>query len=411
MSPLPIARSEDLARLRDEGYTVRFVGAYLVIADVPWVDTERAVHEDGALVMALTTDGASTKTAQPSDHTAYFMGGVPCLSTGEKMTDTIINNENPQDLGNGLATACYFSAAPKGDHKYRDYWHKVTTYVGFITGEARKVNPNVTARRYKAVPAEADGDRPFRYLDTASSRAGITALNEKLAEEVVGIVGLGGTGAYILDGVAKTKAPAIHLFDGDVMQTHNAFRSPGAMSIDDLDQEPTKVNYYTSVYSRMREGITAHPYPIDEANVSELTAMTFVFLALDDAPAKKPIITALVAAGVPFIDVGMGIDLKDDRLSGLVRTTLVTPDKHDHAAVRIPTESVDEGEVYRSNIQIAELNSLNADFAVMQWKTYRGIYADTSGGSHNTVFNVSSMRIANEETTDIDLTVDGDEAE
>lgn len=402
MSPLPIARSADLQRLRDEGYSVRIAGGHLVIDDVPWVDREGAVHHDGALVMALTTAG--TKTARPSDHTAWFVGGVPCDATGSKLSK-IINNEQRHDLGDGLVASCYFSAKPtQGGHLYDDYWHKATTYIAHIAGPAAAVEATATARRYKPVSAEADDDRPFKYLDTASSRAGITAINERLSSEIVGIVGLGGTGVYIFDHVAKTKVPDIHLFDGDRLHTHNAFRAPGAVSLAELEAEPMKVDHYAAVYGEMRDSITAHPYRIDETNVGELLEMTFVFVAIDDAPAKAPIVAALVDAGIPFIDVGMGINIVDDKLGGLVRTTLVSPEKNDHAARRISTTAVDDGEVYRSNIQTSELNALNAAYAVHRWKQLRGVYGDDADGAHNTIISVSSMRLVNEETTTVDLT-------
>ena len=59
----------------------------------------------------------------------------------------------------------------------------------------------------------------------------------KLMNHKVAIIGLGGTGSYILDMLAKTPVSEIHLFDGDDFLTHNAFRSPGAASLDDLSKK------------------------------------------------------------------------------------------------------------------------------------------------------------------------------
>jgi tRNA A37 threonylcarbamoyladenosine dehydratase len=47
---------------------------------------------------------------------------------------------------------------------------------------------------------------------------------------------MGGTGSYILDLVAKTAVMEIHLFDGDDFNQHNAFRAPGAASLEDLEK-------------------------------------------------------------------------------------------------------------------------------------------------------------------------------
>ena len=73
----------------------------------------------------------------------------------------------------------------------------------------------------------------------------------------VALVGLGGTGAYILDLVVKTPVAEIHLYDGDVFLQHNAFRSPGAASVADLRAKLNKVDYYKDRYSPMRRHIVA----------------------------------------------------------------------------------------------------------------------------------------------------------
>ena len=123
MSPRPIAHSDDLSRLRDEGYTLRLVGGRLVVDDIPYVDSGAEVHHDGALVMPLTLAGE--QTTPPDDHTAYFIGGVPCTQAGTPL-EWIINNKEPTDLGDGLIASCYFSAKPTDGGKYTDYHHKVT---------------------------------------------------------------------------------------------------------------------------------------------------------------------------------------------------------------------------------------------------------------------------------------------
>ena len=146
----------------------------------------------------------------------------------------------------------------------------------------------------------------------------------------------------------------------------------------------------------MRRGIQRHPYPVDETNVGELSDMSFVFVAIDDAEAKAPIMDFLVKSGIPFIDVGMGVEAVDGHLTGILRTTLITPEHHDHGSERIPTASVHrDADDYRSNIQIAELNMLNAAQAIIAWKKYRGIYADWDQ-PRNITYSIASNRIAND---------------
>ena len=100
----------------------------------------------------------------------------------------------------------------------------------------------------------------FKYPDTNSSRAKIEYLNRKFTNQKIAIIGMGGTGSYMLDQIAKTQVKEIHIFDGDVFQLHNAFRSPGAISGEKLEKENKlkKVDYYYEIYSNMHNGIKPH---------------------------------------------------------------------------------------------------------------------------------------------------------
>ena len=133
----------------------------------------------------------------------------------------------------------------------------------------------------------------FQYSDTASSRAEINLLTRKLEVGRVAIVGLGGTGGYVLDLVTKTPVREIHIFDGDTFSNHNAFRAPGAASLEELRARPFKVQYFHGIYSRMHRGIVPHPVYVDVTNVQVLGDMDFVFLCLEGVAARTLIVTAL----------------------------------------------------------------------------------------------------------------------
>ena len=87
------------------------------------------------------------------------------------------------------------------------------------------MKPEVTARIFRE--PEDKEDSVFKYVETASDRVGIGRLTERLAEEKMAIVGLGGTGAYVLDLVAKTPVREIRLFDGDEFLQHNGLPFTG----------------------------------------------------------------------------------------------------------------------------------------------------------------------------------------
>jgi hypothetical protein len=156
--------------------------------------------------------------------------------------------------------------------EYRDYHHKMTTYIGRISGEATKVDPEATACTFPVIPAD-EHDSVFNYIDTATSRAGIGIVNAKLAKLRIGIAGLGGTGSYILDFVTKTSVAEIHVFDRDVFSQHNAFRSPGAPSIDELRTKPQKVARFAQIYSNIRRGLISHDVFLDTSNVALLEVL------------------------------------------------------------------------------------------------------------------------------------------
>lgn len=390
MSLQPIARSEDLSRLRNHGHTLDIAAGWLVVSDVPYLDSTGAVRPDGKLAMKVRFAGDQAQA--PEDHTAFFVGGVPYDQDGQPLR-RIINNTTAKTLAEGLTAACYFSAKPVGRH-YTDFCDKVTAYIGHVSGPAQAIDPAATALRFRPVASDDPTDGPFRFYDSASSRAEITHLAQRLASDRIRIVGLGGTGQYLIDLVSKTWVEEIHLFDPDVFLTHNSFRAPGALDLETLREAPSKVEYANNVYGRMRRGIVAHPYSVDEGNVDELRELTFVFLAIDDAVAKRPIIEALLRFRIPFVDVGMGVELVGDRLTGVIRTTLVTAEQPEFAAL-IPTVSSNGGDEYRSNIQIAELNALNAVEAVIVWKKFRGVYADADGIAH-AMYSIDTNTIVND---------------
>lgn len=370
MSRRPIARSADLLRLQNEGYHLEIRGGYLLVRNVPYVTSEAAVRYDGILISTLemSDDVASV----PGDHRAFWTGEHPCHSDGQKIR-SIEHGSGPQSFGDGVQADFTFSAKAQ----YRDYHHKMTTYIGRITGEATKIDPHATAQTFPPILADGDGE-VFKYVDTATSRAGIGAVNEKVAGQKIGIIGLGGTGSYVLDLASKTPVAEIQLFDGDVFSQHNAFRSPGAPGHEELAARPKKVAHFQNIYEKMRHGIVVHDVYMDEENLALLDGLDFVFVCVDRGPVKEKIVERLVANGTPFVEVGMGVVLVEGKLGGIVRATTSTTRTRQQAAPHISYADGHGGaNAYASNIQIAELNALNAAIAVIQWKKLFGFYQDT----------------------------------
>ena len=122
--------------------------------------------------------------------------------------------------------------------------------------------------------------------------------------------------------------------------------------------------------------------------------MDFVFLCVDDGDAKGPIVEKLEADGIPFVDVGMGVYEADGKLGGVLRVTTSTAMKRDHLRQQVSFQNGEERELYAQNIQIADLNSLNATLAVIKWKKLFGFYADLEN-EHSSNYTLDGNTISN----------------
>ena len=377
MSQKLINRSPDLKRLRDEGYEVEIRHGHLLVSSVPYVNAAKQIKL-GTLVSELSLAGEVT--VKPGTHVVYFKGEFPCTQGGHPI-EQIRHVTAKKTLASGIEVDHSFSNKPSDG--YSDYYAKMTQYIMMISHPAKALDNDVDARTFRPVEDSAE-ESVFRYIDTASSRAGIQAISEKLSSQRVAIVGLGGTGSYVLDFVAKTPVREIHLFDADEFQTHNAFRAPGATSFEDLCKRKKKVDHFAGIYSRMRAGVVAHPQRISIETVLVLTEFDFVFLCVDDGPCKRIVFDSLTSSGTGIIDAGMDVMAVEQELLGTCRVTASTKNKNDHIASRVSMAENIEGGAYSSNIQIVELNALNACIAVVKWKQLSGFYQDLEHEHHLT---------------------------
>lgn len=392
MSQQPISRSADLKKLRDEGYDLEIRSGCLLVKDVPYVNSRKELKR-GILVIKLVLAG--DETGRPDTHVAYFSGEHPCSEDGTEIA-RIKHESRDHSLAEGVVVNHSFSAKPKPNDSYPDYYAQVTTYIGILSGPAWRIDPTATAKTFPLVVPDTDSEEPFRYTDTASSRAEIVVVAKKLAQKKIAILGLGGTGSYVLDLVAKTPVKEIHLYDGDSFLQHNAFRSPGAPSGDELRARLPKSTYFKNLYDKMHRGIIDHPVYVDASNVEGLRGLDFSFVCVDKGSAKKFIVEKLEEFNVPFIDVGMGIHLNDQALGGIVRVTTSTPHKRDHFRGRVSFGDAAQDDEYDRNIQIADLNALNASLAVIRWKKLFGFYRDLKA-EHHSQYSIDTNLLLNED--------------
>lgn len=385
MSHKLINHSPDIKKLRNHGYEVEVVGNYLLMHSVPYLNTKKEVVK-GTLVSNVSI--ANNQVTKPNTHVIHFAGEFPCNIDGTIIRQ-LQHSSRTTNLTDKIVVNHSFSNKPANG--YQNYYDKMVQYANIISAPAKHFDSVLTAQTFKVIEF-LDEDSVLNYSDTNSSKAEIDAINQKLSGLKVGIIGLGGTGSYILDFIAKTFVGEIHLFDGDTFLQHNAFRAPGAPSVEQLNDSVLKVDYLYSIYSKMHKHIVTHGLFINESNVGMLKGLDFVFVCIDKSEIKKLIFRKLEQEGVDFIDTGIGVERVDDSLIGMVRTTTSTKDKREHVWNGCVSFADDENDEYASNIQIAPLNSLNASFAVMKFYKHFGVLNDLEKEHHSTYsINVNQM--------------------
>lgn len=397
MSASQIALDTSVSPLIDQGYEVVIENGHLLVLNIPYVDAAMSVRR-GILVCEFAK--TQSPLGPPPHHQAWFVGEIPCFASGQPM-EALISQRGPISIWTGFAACAYFSNKPHGVAQFTTYAEKMLHYIRLIEAQAEVLEPGVTARTRKAV-TYGDSGSVFKYQDMASVRASIMAVTEKLCTDRIGLIGIGGTGSYILDLVVKTPVGEIHLFDGDTFEIHNAFRAPGAASEDDLNRKLSKVEYFRERYSPMRDGIVSHECRITKDNLCLLDGMDFVFVSVDSGPSRRLICEYLQSKGIPFIDVGMDLQMNQEAigLHGMFRVTLSTPDQHEHFFNCVPTFDEQAEDLYRSNIQVADMNMCNAAHAVICWKQYRRFYLEHKR-SHHQVYTLFDQRLH------LDVTVGG----
>ena len=284
------------------------------------------------------------------------------------------------------------SNKPKDTGRFADFFHKIESYVAIISGpamEAHRVNP-YTFRSVEEAPV----DSVFKFHDTLTTRAEISDLAEKFKDDVIAIIGLGGTGAYVLDFLVKTPVREIRAFDLDPYHVHNAFRSPG--QLDESELGKSKAEVYGGRYENFRTGLSVTPAFIDASCNDEVDGVTFAFVCVDKGSSRAGIFDLLISKGIPFIDVGMGLNRKRGPISGLLRTDYYSAEHGQKVREKELAPLTDDlDDIYRTNIQISELNALNACLAVVRFKQIRGFYFEDSPYYH-LVMDVSDLKTVGE---------------
>lgn len=385
-----VSHNDDIRQLLIKGYAIALDSNHLVVRDIPYLDDKGELCW-GAIVSKLVPTTKQIFVQQ--DHQVYFAGAHPHGLDGKPIRNLGGGQHKITLASPDVVVERSFSNKP-GPDGYPNHFAKIESYVTIISGPAMErhgANP-LTFRSNET----AAGGSVFRFSDSLTSRAEIGDLARIFKDEVVAIIGLGGTGSYVLDFLVKTPVARILGFDRDPYHVHNAFRSPGRLA-DDGELDHPKAEVYQARYENFREGLRLIPTFIDASSEDELKDVTFAFVCVDKGSSRRDIFDLLMKLRIPFIDVGMGLHRKQGPIDGKLRATYYEPEKARATRDRDYAELSDQpDDEYRVNVQIAELNALNACLAVIRYKQLKGFYLDENDFDHM-FFNVNDMKVYGEE--------------
>ena len=270
---------------------------------------------------------------------------------------------------------------PEADCSAKDLIHRYVKQIVGAVHAAGYHEPNSLAIQY-----------PFKFPNTYEERSGLIPIQDRVRGQNIAIIGLGGTGAYVLDMIAKTPVGEIHIVDDDYVDWHNLNRAPGAPTEEEFDSlreikrlgtdSFRKVNYYHSKYASFREDIHAHTVRLDSSpkcnDFFREHCIDFAFVCIDqdghsESPRQDVVYSALSREGIPFVDSGISISLVNNAVGGAVTTSAYNAGSLEWKNA-VPNASLNNpGPGYR-NVQLPEVNALAASLAVMEWRRRTGQY-------------------------------------
>jgi hypothetical protein len=176
------------------------------------------------------------------------------------------------------------------------------------------------------------------------------------------------------------------------------YRSPGRLDAAELGNP--KADVYQARYDNFRTGLSIKRKFIDASCSEDIDGMTFAFVCVDKGSSRSGIFDLLISKGIPFIDVGMGLKRKNGALNGMLRATYYSAEDSKKLREKGLAELVDApNDEYRTNIQISELNALNACLAIIKFKQVRGFYFEELPLYH-LLFEIADLKIVGESKID-----------
>ena len=348
---------EDLLRQEAErrGWTIEVHQNRISVGEVPY---RKKDGEAGRCQLSVETedDGLSMKApdnGRGAIHAARLSGvenGCAYQATGEPIGNVLWSDN---------ARECVISIK-RDDGEYVDGWHALAVYTVRVAGEV-------------GVEEREHIERIFKFPIAGGDARDIQLWRDRARGQQIGIVGLGGVGLWILDLMSKTDVREIKIWDGDEIEGRNLVRAPGWASQDAIGKN--KADYFGEQYGRIRTGISIRGQYWHSGNPEDtFDGLDFVFVAVDKTETRTALCERLEENEIAFIDVGMGIERREERVRGSCQV-FFSGEEPGRWRIGIPTAE-GAGEQDYHALQLADLGALNAALAVGIWRRHVGQYEE-----------------------------------
>lgn len=345
-----------VARLLEDGYESAPRDGYFIVPGIRYRNTQMMLST-GDLITEIDAAG------QPVGHVVYLAG------EDEPAAIEKVSVVTDQRLFGSISAKYRLSSKP--DSGYPGLYEKMIHYISLITRVWNEEIEQATTENTVEILKER-----LAYHRSLETSAGTEKFTQLLKDLRIGIVGIGGTGSYVLDFIAKLPVKEILICDDDVFFEKNAFRSPGAAPFGEIKKEQIKVEYFAKMYSDVHKKIQVIAEKIHDGNLHHLAGLNYVFVCIDNEVGRKPILEYLAKENIPFVDVGMALSESNGRVYGSLRVTSPSFLSEIEQAQSQGDEGKVSENIYSRTLMFSELNALNAALAVIRWKKDFGIYVD-----------------------------------
>ena len=289
--------------------------------------------------------------------------GAPHTANVRGLSDGRLYDRSGNELAKGVIgrsnSALVLSIKLKG-REYENAWEALNNYVMQI----------YTLFLGQSESSGEAAPRPYTFEVLGDQMPEAVEWRGLVAQERVGIIGLGGVGAWISDFVIKSDPQEIHGWDDDCIEPKNILRMPGGLD-PDVWIGRKKAEWFHEIYSVIHANVHGHTVKILPENVKDvIERTTFCFVAVDNADDRMMVCDKLASADIPFVVAGLSLIRKDKRVAVSMR--IVTA----HVGVPSWREAIPQvgqaGQDDYGSLDLPDVYSMAAGWSIQSWRKMRG---------------------------------------